>query len=68
MAFDFKKEFKEYYLPPCKPEIVNIPPANFIAVRGSGNPNDEDGNYNEFGGYGTPSKTDYLIDEIDEWN
>ena len=45
MAFDFKKEFKEYYLPPCKPEIVNVPPANFIAVRGSGNPNDEDGEY-----------------------
>ena len=46
MAFDFKKEFKEYYLPPCKPEIVTVPPANFIAVRGSGNPNDEDGEYN----------------------
>ena len=45
MAFDFKKEFKEYYLPPCKPEIVYITPANFIAVRGSGNPNDEDGEY-----------------------
>ena len=45
MSFDFKKEFKAYYLPPCKPEIVNIPPANFIAVRGSGNPNDEDGDY-----------------------
>ncbi|MBQ9213235.1 MAG: GyrI-like domain-containing protein [Bacteroidales bacterium] len=44
-TFDFKKEFKKYYLPPCKPEIVNIPPANFIAVRGSGNPNDEDGDY-----------------------
>jgi hypothetical protein len=45
MAFDFKKEFKEYYLPPCKPEIVTVPPVNFIAVRGSGNPNDEDGDY-----------------------
>ena len=45
MAFDFKKEYKEYYLPPCKPEIVTVPPANFIAVRGSGNPNDEDGEY-----------------------
>ncbi len=45
MAFDFKKEFKEYYLPPRKPEIVTVPPANFIAVRGSGNPNDEDGDY-----------------------
>lgn len=45
MAFDFKKEYKEYYLPPRKPEIVTVPPANFIAVRGSGNPNDEDGDY-----------------------
>ena len=45
MPFDFKKEFKEFYLPPCKPEIVNVPKANYIAVRGSGNPNDEDGEY-----------------------
>lgn len=45
MAFDFKKESKEYYLPPRKPEIVTIPPTNFIAVRGCGNPNDEDGAY-----------------------
>ena len=45
MAFDFKKEYKEYYLPTGKPEIVDVPSANYIAVRGKGNPNDEDGEY-----------------------
>ena len=38
MAFDFKKEYKEFYMPKNKPEIVNIPKANYIAVRGKGNP------------------------------
>ena len=47
MAFDFKKEYKEFYLPPAKPSIVNVPKANFIAVRGIGDPNDEDGAYKE---------------------
>ncbi len=45
MAFDFKKEYKEFYLPKNKPEIVEIPKMNYIAVRGSGNPNDEIGDY-----------------------
>ncbi len=45
MAFDFKKEYKEFYLPPEKPVIVTVPKANYIAVRGKGNPNDEDGAY-----------------------
>ncbi|MBO7497111.1 MAG: GyrI-like domain-containing protein [Salinivirgaceae bacterium] len=45
MAFDYKKEYKEFYLPPTKPCIVTIPAMNFVAVRGSGNPNDEDGEY-----------------------
>lgn len=45
MAFDFKKEYKEYYMPKNKPQIVTIPKANYIAVRGKGNPNDEDGEY-----------------------
>ena len=45
MAFDFKKEFKEYYQPKNKPEIVNIPSINCLAVRGSGDPNDETGDY-----------------------
>lgn len=45
MAFDFKKEYKEFYMPKNKPEIVSIPQANYIAVRGRGNPNEENGAY-----------------------
>lgn len=45
MAFDFKKEYKEFYLPKNKPSIVTVPKANFIAVQGKGNPNDEGGEY-----------------------
>ena len=45
MAFDFKKEYREYYLPPQTPVIVVIPPMNYVAVRGKGNPNDEDSEY-----------------------
>lgn len=45
MAFDFKKEFKEFYMPKSKPEIVTVPSTNYIAVRGTGNPNEEDGTY-----------------------
>ena len=45
MAFDFKKEYKEFYLPRCKPEIVHVPRANYIAVRGKGDPNEEGGAY-----------------------
>lgn len=45
MAFDYKKEYKEYYMPKNKPEIVHVPEMNFIAVRGAGNPNEEGGAY-----------------------
>ena len=45
MAFDFKKEYKEFYMPKNKPEIVNVPQANYIAVRGKGDPNEEGGAY-----------------------
>ena len=45
MAFDFKKEYKEFYLPPAKPGLVEIPPMNFIAVRGKGDPNTPGGEY-----------------------
>ena len=45
MAFDFKKEYKEFYMPKNKPEIVNVPAANYIAIRGKGNPNEEGGAY-----------------------
>ncbi len=45
MAFDFKKEYKEFYMPKNKPEIVTVPKANYIAVRGQGDPNEEGGAY-----------------------
>jgi len=45
MAFDFKKEYKEFYLPKNKPGIVDVPKANYIAIKGKGNPNEEDGEY-----------------------
>ena len=45
MPFDFKKEYKEFYMPKSKPEIVTVPKMNYIAVRGKGNPNVEDGEY-----------------------
>ncbi len=45
MAFDFKKEFKEFYLPASKPQIVMVPVMNYLAVRGKGNPNEEGGEY-----------------------
>lgn len=45
MAFDYKKEYKEFYMPANKPTIVTVPKINYIAVRGKGNPNDENGEY-----------------------
>ena len=45
MAFDFKKEYKEYYMPGNKPSIVTVPSMNYIAVRGHGDPNQEGGDY-----------------------
>ena len=45
MAFDFKKEYKEFYLPKERPEIVTVPRANYAAVRGQGDPNAPDGAY-----------------------
>lgn len=47
MAFDYKKEYKEFYMPKNKPGIVEIPPMNYIAVRGQGDPNVEGGEYKE---------------------
>lgn len=47
MAFDYKKEYKEFYLPKGKPEIVQVPPMNYIAVSGSGNPNEPGGSYQQ---------------------
>ena len=45
MAFDYKKEYKEFYLPPIRPQIVEVPEMRFVAVRGSGDPNAEGGEY-----------------------
>ena len=47
MAFDFKKAYKEFYMPKNKPELIEVPPANYIAVRGKGNPNEEGGAYQQ---------------------
>lgn len=47
MAFDFKKEYKEFYLPPRKPGIIDVPEAHYVAVRGEGDPNEPEGEYKE---------------------
>ena len=47
MAFDYKKEYKEFYMPKNKPEIAKIPPMNYVAVRGKGNPNVAGGDYQQ---------------------
>ena len=75
MAFDFKKEYKEYYMPKNKPQIIEIPPMNYIAVRGQGDPNDENGEYKQAIGilYAVAYtlkmsyKTDYKIDGFFEY-
>ena len=75
MAFDFKKEYKEFYLPKCRPEIVNVPRMNYVAVRGKGDPNEEGGAYKKAIGilYAVAYtlkmsyKTDYKIDGFFEY-
>lgn len=75
MAFDFKKEYREFYMPKNKPEIVNVPKANYIAVRGKGNPNEESGAYQQAVGvlYAVAYtlkmsyKTDYKIEGFFEY-
>lgn len=47
MTFDYKKEYKEFYLPKSRPSIVRIPQMNYLAVRGRGDPNDENGEYKQ---------------------
>ena len=47
MAFDYKKEYREFYMPKDRPSIVSVPPMNYIAVRGKGDPNQEDGEYKQ---------------------
>ncbi len=75
MPFDFKKEYREFYLTKNKPEIVNVPTANYIAVRGQGNPNEEGGAYQKAIGvlYAVAYtlkmsyKTDYKIKDFFEY-
>lgn len=75
MAFDYKKEYKEYYMPKNKPQIIEIPSMNYIAVRGKGDPNDENGSYKQAVGvlYAVAYtlkmsyKTDYSIDGFFEY-
>lgn len=45
MAFDYKKEYKEFYLPKNRPSLVDVPAMNYLAVRGTGDPNAEGGAY-----------------------
>ena len=74
MAFDFKKEFKEFYLPKDRPEIVMVPEMNYIAVQGRGDPNQEGGAYQRAMGvlYAVAYtlkmsyKSDYRIERSDE--
>ena len=47
MAFNYKKEYREFYMPARRPEIIDVPEMNFIAVRGKGDPNEEEGEYKE---------------------
>ncbi len=47
MPFDFKKEEKQFYKPKTKPEIIKVPKMKFIAVRGTGDPNEEGGSYQQ---------------------
>ena len=70
MAFDFKKEYKEFYLPKDTPSLIRVPQMNYLAVRGQGDPNREDGAYQQAIGllYGVAftlkmsKKTDYRIE------
>ena len=75
MAFDFKKEYRAFYLPKGEPEILSIPEANYIAIRGQGDPNEEGGAYKQAIGilYAVAYtlkmsyKTDYKIDGFYEY-
>lgn len=75
MAFDYKKEYKEFYLPKTVPTVVDVPSMNYIAISGSGNPNEEDGEYQRALGILYPVaytlkmsyKTDYRMDGFFEY-
>lgn len=81
MAFDFKKEYRELYQPESSPQIVTVPKANYIAVRGEGDPNQENGAYQEAisvlyavaytikmskkGGRGIPGYYDFVVPPLE---
>lgn len=75
MAFDFKKAYKEFYMPKSNPEIVAVPKMNYIAVSGKGDPNEEGGDYQQAVGvlYAVAYtlkmsyKTDYKIEDFFEY-
>ncbi len=75
MAFDFKKEYKELYMPKATPSIVYVPEMNYIAVFGSGNPNEPEGEYQKAIGMLYPvaytlkmsHKADYRIEGFFEY-
>lgn len=47
VVLDFKKEYRELYMPKNKPQIINVQRANYIAVRGKGDPNEVGGTYQQ---------------------
>lgn len=75
MTFDYKKEYKEFYLPKSVPTVVDVPSMNYIAISGSGNPNEADGEYQRALGILYPVaytlkmsyKTDYKMDGFFEY-
>ncbi|MDE6690059.1 MAG: GyrI-like domain-containing protein, partial [Prevotella sp.] len=75
MAFDYKKEYKEFYLPKAVPTVVDVPSMNYIAISGCGNPNEADGEYQRALGILYPVaytlkmsyKTDYRMDGFFEY-
>lgn len=75
MAFDYKKEYKDLYIPKATPTVVEVPDMKFIAVDGTGNPNDPDGEYQRALGILFPvaytlkmsHKTNYSIDGFFEY-
>lgn len=47
MTLDYKKEYKNLYLPKEEPELVRVPAMKFFAMEGSGDPNEEGGSYSK---------------------
>lgn len=42
VKLDYKKEYKELYLPKNKPVLITVPDMNFIMIEGKGDPNGEE--------------------------